>query len=82
MKTVYQDENNFVLDENGFERKSCINRESKNLELTIWLYSCHNINMKFLVVVTPLSIYHNSCHGHIMKLNNKRNSFPEKILKT
>ena len=58
MKTVYQDENNVVLDENSVERKPCINRESKSLELTIKLYSCHNINMKFLVVVTTLSIYH------------------------
>ena len=53
MKTVYQDENNVVLDENSVERKLCINRESKSLELTIWLYSCHDLNMKFLVVVTP-----------------------------
>ena len=58
MKTVYPDENNFVLDENTVEIKKCINRETKSLELTIKLYSCHNINMKFLVVVTPLSIYH------------------------
>ena len=36
----------------------CINRESKSLDLKIKLYSCHNINMKFLVVVTPPSIYH------------------------
>ena len=36
----------------------CINRESKSLELTIYLYNCHDINMKFLVVVTPPSIYH------------------------
>ena len=35
-----------------------MNRESKSLELTIKLYSCHNINMKLLVVVTPPSIYH------------------------
>ena len=28
------------------------------MELAIKLYSCHNINMKFLVVVTPPSIYH------------------------
>ena len=35
MKTVYQDENNVVLDENSVERKPCINRESKSLELTI-----------------------------------------------
>ena len=57
MKTVYPDENNVVLDEIVFERKPCINRESKSLELTIELYSCHDINMKFLVVVTPPSIY-------------------------
>ena len=50
MKTVYPDENKVVLDENRAERKPCINRESKSLELTIQLYSCHDINMKFLVV--------------------------------
>ena len=61
MKTVYQDENNVVLDENIVEWKPCINRESKSLELTIKLYSCHNINIKFLVVVTTPSIYHNGC---------------------
>ena len=38
-------------------KKTMYNRESKILELTIQLYSCHNINMKFLVVVTPPSIY-------------------------
>ena len=58
MKTVYQDENNVVLDENSVEWKLCINRESKSLELTINLYSCHDINMKFLVVVTQPFIYH------------------------
>ena len=58
MKTVYQDENNFVLDEKSVELKPCINKESKSLELTIKLYICHNINMKFLLVVTPPSIYH------------------------
>ena len=57
MKTVYQDEKNVVLDEKSVERKPCINRESKSLELTIKLYSCPDINMKFLVVVTPPSIY-------------------------
>ena len=57
MKTVYQDEKNVVLNENSVERKPCINRESKSNEITIKLYSCHDINMKFLVVVTPLSIY-------------------------
>ena len=35
MKTVYQDENYVVLDENSVEWKPCINRESKSLELTI-----------------------------------------------
>ena len=58
MKNVYPDENNVVLYENSNERKPCINREIKSNELTIYLYSCHNINMKFLVVVTPQSIYH------------------------
>ena len=58
MKTVYQDEKNVVLYENSVERNPCINRESKSLELTIKLYSCHNININFLLVVTPLSIYH------------------------
>ena len=58
MKTVYPDGKNVVLDENSVEWKPCINRESKSLELTIKLYSCNDINMKFLVVVTPPSIYH------------------------
>ena len=57
MKTVYPDENNVVLNGNIVERKPCINRESKRDEITIKLYSCHDINMKFLVVVTPPSIY-------------------------
>ena len=61
MKTVYPDENNVVLYEKNVERKPCINRESKCDELTIKLYSCHDINMKFLVVVTPPSIYHDIC---------------------
>ena len=39
-------------------QKPCINRESKSLDLTIKLYTYHDINTKFLVVVTPLSIYH------------------------
>ena len=59
-KTFYPDENNVVLNENSVERKPCLNRESKSDELTIKLYSCHDINMKFLAVVTPPSIYH-SC---------------------
>ena len=57
-KTVYPDENNVVLNENSVGKKTCINRESKSDELTIKLYNCHNNNMKFLVVVTPPSIYH------------------------
>ena len=57
MKTVYPDENNVVLNENSVERKPCIIRESKSDEIINKLYSCHNINMKFLVVVTPPSIY-------------------------
>ena len=57
MKTVYPDENNVVLDENSVERKPCINRESKSLELKIQSYSCHDINMKLLVLVTPTYIY-------------------------
>ena len=52
-----EQENNVVMNENSVDRKPCINRESKSNELTIKLYSCHNINMKFLVVVTPPSIY-------------------------
>ena len=35
MKTVYQDENDFFLDENTVERKPCINREIKSFEITI-----------------------------------------------
>ena len=58
MKTINPDENDVVLDENSVERKPCINKESKSLEITTYLYSCHNINMKFLVFVTPPSIYH------------------------
>ena len=53
-----EQENNVVLNENSVERKPCINRESKSDELTIYLYSCHGINMKFLVVLSPPSIYH------------------------
>ena len=58
MKTVYPYENNVVLNENSVERKPCINIESKSNELTIKVYSCQDINVKFLVVVTPPSIYH------------------------
>ena len=38
MKTVYPDGNNIFLDEKSVERKPCINRESKRLEITIYLY--------------------------------------------
>ena len=58
MKTVYQDAINVVLDENSDELKQSINRESKSLQLTIQLYNCHDIIMKFVVVVAPPSIYH------------------------
>ena len=51
-------ENNVVLNENSVDRKPCIHREIKSDDLTIYLYSCHDINMKFLVVVTPPYIYH------------------------
>ena len=56
MRTVYPYENNIVLDENSVERRPCINREIKSLELTIYLYCFHDININFLLVVTPLSI--------------------------
>ena len=52
-----EQENNVVLNENSVDRKPCINRENKSVELTIYLYSGQDINMKFLVVVTPPSIY-------------------------
>ena len=52
-----EQENNVVLNEKSVDRKPYINIESKSNELTIELYSCHDINMKFLVVVTPPSIY-------------------------
>ena len=53
-----EQEKNVVLNENSVDRKPCINREIKSDELTIKLYSCHYINMKFLVVVTSPSICH------------------------
>ena len=70
-----EQEINVVLNENSVEIKSCINRESKSNELTIKLYSCHNINMKILVVVTPPSIYHHRCYPRLFgmlipQLNN------------
>ena len=57
MKIVYPDENNVVLNENSVERKPCINRESKSDDITIKLYSYHDINMMFLVDVATPSIY-------------------------
>ena len=45
------------MNENSVEGNPCINRESKSDKLTIQLYSCHDINMKFLAVVTPPSIH-------------------------
>ena len=53
-----EEENIIVLNENSVDRKPCINRESKRDELANNLYSCHNTNMKFLVVLTLSSIYH------------------------
>ena len=50
-------EKNVFLNENSVEVKPFINRESNGNELTIYLYSCHYINMKLLAGVTPPSIY-------------------------
>ena len=52
-----EQENNVVLNEKSVEGKPCINRESKSDSLTVYLYSCHDINMNFLAVVTPPYIY-------------------------
>ena len=49
MKTVYPDENNVIINVNRVERKPCINGESKSDELTIKLYSCHDINTHLLL---------------------------------
>ena len=57
-KLSIQNENNAVLNVNSVDRKQCINRESKIDELTIRLYSCCDISMKLLAVVTSPSIYH------------------------
>ena len=51
-------ENNVDLNEKSVEGKQCIDRDSKSNEFTIQLYSCPDINMKFLVAVTPPYIYH------------------------
>ena len=67
MKAFYKDEINVVLDEKSVEIKPSINRESKILELAIKLYSCHDINMKFIVVVTPPSIYHHTLTRNISR---------------
>ena len=65
---------NVVLNEKSVERKPCINRESKSDELTITLYSCHDINVKFLLVVTPPSIYQFPCERakqlHLGRISN------------
>ena len=37
-----QNENNFILNENSVDGKPCINRESKSLEIKIYLYSCYD----------------------------------------
>ena len=58
-----EQENDVVLNENSVEGKPCINRESKSDGLTIQLYSCYDINMKLLEVVTTPSIYHNLMCG-------------------
>ena len=60
MKIVYPEYKKYVLNENSIKGKPIINRESKSDELTILLYSCYDINMNLLAVVTPLSIYHYS----------------------
>ena len=77
MKTVYPDENNVVLDENSVERKPFINREIDSDDLTIYLYSFHYINMKFLVVVTPPSIYHVDLYLSV--INSLCSSFVAKL---
>ena len=58
MKLSINNENNGVLNENSVKGKPCINRESKSESLKIQLYSCYDINMKLLEVVTSPSIYH------------------------
>ena len=36
------EESNVFLNEKSIKGKPCINRESKSLELTIWLYRCYD----------------------------------------
>ena len=57
-KLSIQNENSVVLNENSTEGKTCMNRESKSLYITIYLYSCYDINVNLLAVVTPAYIYH------------------------
>ena len=38
--------------------KTIYKQKKQSLDLTIQLYSCYDINTKFLLVVTPPSIYH------------------------
>ena len=56
---LFHNEKNVVLNEKSVEGKPFINREINILEITIYLYSCYDINMKLLAVVTSPSI----CHG-------------------
>ena len=77
--------NNVFLNEDIVDRKQCINRESKSNGHIIYLYSCHDINMKFLVVVTPPSIYH-GCFTQKMlweeKFTGKKDLFQYVNMKT
>ena len=57
-KLSIQNENNVVLNENSVEGKPGINRECNSNELIIKVYSCYDIKMKLLAVVTPPYIYH------------------------
>ena len=66
-----------VLNENSVEGKPCIDGESKSDEITIYLYSCHDINVKFLAVVTPPSIYQTT-HTKPLKVKLDRINIPEK----
>ena len=39
---LFENENNFALNENSVEVKTCINRESNSLDIIISLYSCYD----------------------------------------
>ena len=39
---LFQNEKNVVMNGNIFDGKPCINRESKSLDITIYLYSCYD----------------------------------------